>query len=312
MLKSTYLIIYKNLLNIIKASYFQFIWITLLISFLLFLLNLFLWVSYNISNFSWDLRHKLWIYFYIKEDVNQKDKIYSKAINLKSDLEEQWLKVEFYSKEDAFKLLEKRMPEIIKNFEKYGIENPLPPTIYVIFDNKEKYDKLVSTIDNYKDIIINTDDVSLWKTFTQQEDRIVNVINFTNFMVIFTYFLIAILVVIIMSFLLFVIKNNFYVFYKQIEVEKLLWAFYWQIKSPFIINILLILGGWFLLMIIYFSSFINMLSDYFQKVFSLNLLEHLSTKSDMLFQLFVVELIVIILLSFLISNFFLNRLIRKV
>jgi len=71
------------------------------------------------------------------------------------------LKVEFYSKEDAFKLLEKRMPEIIKNFEKYGIDNPLPPTIYVIFDDKEKYDRLVSTINNYKDIIINTDDVSL-------------------------------------------------------------------------------------------------------------------------------------------------------
>ncbi len=304
----------RNLINIIKTGFFQFIGMVLLISFLLFFLNILLWLSYNISNFSKEVKHKLWIYFYIK-DYEEKDLIYkstARTAKLKEELEKNWLKVELFSKDDALKLLEKRMPDVIKNFDKYWIENPLPTTLYITFDNRDKYNKLKSIISGYNDIVLNIEDVSKWESFEEQEQRVLNIINLTDFIIIFSYFLVVVLIIIIMSFLMFVIKNNFYVFYKQIEVEKLIWAFYRQIKLPFLFKNFSILVLAFVFMLIYFSIFINILADYFNKVFNVQLWDYIDTISNILFKWFMWEFIIIIVLSLLISDFFLNRLLKRV
>gem|GEM_PF-4181538 len=49
-------------------------------------------------------------------------------------------------------------------------------------------------------------------------------INLTNFLSQFSYFLIAVILIIIIAFLLFGLKITFYRFREQIEVEKLLGA----------------------------------------------------------------------------------------
>ena len=64
----------------------------------------------------------------------------------------------FYSKEDAFNVLEKKLPNVIGNLQQYGIPNPLPPTLYVLFDNQKEYDALKEIVLDYESIIINLDD----------------------------------------------------------------------------------------------------------------------------------------------------------
>lgn len=305
--------IIKNLFNIIKASIFQFIWMVLLISFLLFLLNILLGLSYNIENFSQEVKNKLWIYFYIKDDVDPDRVDITKVItDMKGKLEQAWLKVTYYSSIDAMAQMEKRMPEIIKNFEKYNIKNPLPPALHIVIDDNEKYDRLKSIIDEYKDFIVNIEEVSKWRTLSDQRKRIINVINLVNFLIYFSYFLIVVLIIIIMTFLMYVIKNNFHHFHKQIEVEKLVWAFYRQIKTPFLLNISLILLISFLFMMLYFSIFIDSLSDYFFKVFEMDLWTYILGNFDLLISTVFWEFIVITIITYLISDLFLTMLIRKV
>jgi len=65
----------------------------------------------------------------------------------------------FSSKNDALQFLEKKIPDVVSNFEKFGIENPLPSTLYVMFDSDRKYEALKTVITNNKDIILNIKDI---------------------------------------------------------------------------------------------------------------------------------------------------------
>jgi cell division protein FtsX len=65
----------------------------------------------------------------------------------------------FSSKEDAFEFLQKRVPDVVTSFEKFGIENPLPATLYVMFHNDSEYKILKDVILEHKDIILNAEDV---------------------------------------------------------------------------------------------------------------------------------------------------------
>jgi len=110
---------------------------------------------------------------------------------MKSELEQSGMKVQFFSKEDAFQILEDRLPNVIENFEKYGIENPLPPTMYVQFNNEQEYERMKDIVLTHEDVIVNLDDLeSDGFTFSEQERRSANVINLTNFITNFGYFLI--------------------------------------------------------------------------------------------------------------------------
>lgn len=306
--------IIKNFLNLIKASIFQFVGIWILISFLLFFLNILVATSYSINNFSNDIKWRLWVYFYMLDPANSIDwdLVYSDIINLRSNLEAWWLVVEYYSKDDALRLLETRMPEIIQNFDKYWIENPLPPTMYVLFTDRSEYEYMLSVIEDYKSIIVNIEDVIQWQSFEDQNNRIANIINLTNFTILFSYFLVSVIIVIIITFLMFIIKSSFYSFYNQIQVEKLLWAQYWQIKSPFFIKMFSILLFWFVFMILYFSVLIWYLDNYLYNLFEVSLSEYIKSYNNKLLNLMIIEFWFIFMLSILISNFFLNRLIRKI
>lgn len=306
--------VFKTVLKIIKASLIQFVWIGLLISFLLFFLNILLWISHNLWNFSEDVRHKLGTYFYIREADDQitKDDIYSEVITMIDELEQAWLRVEYYSKDDALQLIEKRFPDVIKNLEKYSLENPLPPTLYVIFDDKQKYEKSQEIISKYNDIILDFEDSIKGRNFQEQESRVQNIINLSNFVVMFSYFLIFMLGIIIISFLLLVIKITFYNFYKQIEIEKLMWAYYLQIKIPFFFKVALLLSIGFICMFLYFSFFFTYLNTYFVDVFDINIMEYLAVNKMFIYQSILIQYVVFMWLGLLISNIFLSRLIRKV
>ena len=231
MLKNSLSHIFKHDL---KTSWTNILGVSVLIWFLLFLLNIFLWVSLYANQFTGELKDRLGMYFYIKEDTTQTNEIYKKVISLKDELEEQWLKVMFSSKDDALAFLEKKIPDVVSNFEKFGIDNPLPATLYVMFDSDSKYEALKTTILKNKDIILNTKDFDSWSTLKQQENRVLTIINLSNFVVGLSYVIIAILLLVILSFLGFLLKNIFHTFHRELEVKKILWATYNQIIKWFL------------------------------------------------------------------------------
>lgn len=220
--KISNIFVIKNLIGLIKSAIFQFVGISLLVGFLLFLLNILLGLSMGMNQLGDNVRNKLGVYLYIKDIPSKKDQIYSAVIKMKGELEAADMKVEYYSKAQAFSLLQKKIPDITQTFDKYGITNPLPATLYVIFDTNTKYESLKHIADEYSSIILNSQDISKGKSLKEQEKRILNAINLTSFLSTMSYFLIVILTVIILIFLLFVIRIKFQSFHKQIEVQKLL------------------------------------------------------------------------------------------
>jgi len=147
------------------------------------LLNIFLGASLYANHFSTQLKDKLGIYFYIKDTPGQEDQTYKDVILMKDELTTQGLKVMYSSKDDALAFLQSKVPDVVNNFQKFGIDNPLPATLYVMFGNDAQYAALKSVILQHKDIILNTQDVDSGTTIKQQENRTLTIINLSNFIV---------------------------------------------------------------------------------------------------------------------------------
>ncbi len=300
----------KNLQHMIQTSLVQLVSVIFIISFLLLFANVLIVGAERMQSAGNQIKEKLGIYFYL-DDSKDADGIYTKAIDMISELEQVGLQVDFYSKEDAFKLLEKRLPNVIWNLEKYGISNPLPPTLYVTFRNQEDYEVLKSLIIRYDDIIMNLDDLNAGRSFSQQENRVAKVINLTNFITYLAYFLIAVIILIIVAFLLYTMKINFFRFHPQLELEKLLGATYRQIKGPFLLYSLVTLVGAFVLTAIYLMVILGYLNTYFVDVFGADVYTILITKGALLRWLFL-EFVLVTVLSVGFSYLNLGVLLRKV
>ncbi len=147
-----------------KHSWVQFLGISAIIAFLLFFLHLFLGSAYLTQKASVDISQKLGFYFYINEpgqngvEMPEND-IYTRVMRLKDELASSGLKVEYYSKDDALKLLQQKIPGVIQNFDKYGIANPLPATLYVTFDDNDQFNDLTIIIPKYADIVRNASSI---------------------------------------------------------------------------------------------------------------------------------------------------------
>lgn len=295
----------------IKVSWVQALSSVLITSFLLFFGNILLLMSHQTAVFSTQVQEKLWVYLYLIDGGDMKDEVYALTIDMKEELENLWLEVIFYSKQDAFSLLAKKLPNVIGNLEQYGIENPLPATLYVLFENQEEYDALKTVILHYEPIIVNLDDALWWLSFGAQEQRVSYVINMMNSLNYLSYGLIAIIVVIIISFLLYAIRINFFRFQKQIEVEKLLGAPYVQIIAPFLLSVVITLVGAFILTSLYLWWVAKRLNTYFLEVFSQSIFNILPAKI-LLLQYSGLEIVVVLLLSICFAAVVLGKLLRRV
>jgi len=295
----------------IKASWFQAMSGILIISFLLFFWNILLLVSHQVAVSADQVQKKLGVYFYLSEWGKAKDEVYALVIDMIDEMKQKWLEVTFYSKEDAFNVLEKKLPNVIGNLQQYGIPNPLPPTLYVLFDNQKEYDALKEIVLDYESIIINLDDTLWWLSFSQQEHRVAQVINMMNSFQYLLYFLIAIIILIIISFLLYAIRLNFFRFQKQIEVEKLLWAPYSSIMFPFLFYVFFTLFLAFTLNFIYLWATLLRLNTYFLDVFSKSIYTILPTKI-LLIQRGGMEIVLVFVLSICFAGIVLWKLLKKV
>ena len=299
-----------NFSSILKTSWTNILGVSIFIWFLLFLLNLFLGLSLYTNQFTGELKDRLGMYFYIKEDTTQTNEIYKKVIAMKDELEGQWLKVMFSSKDDALAFLQKKIPDVVTNFQKFGIDNPLPATLYVMFDNDSKYEALKTIILKNKDIILNTKDIDTWSTIKQQENRALTIINLSNFIVWFSYVVIAILLLMILSFLWFLLKNIFYKFHRELEIKKTLWATYGQITQWFIALTLNVLWFSFLICLVILLISSLTINYYIYTLFSITLWSVFNNIALVL-GVFVAEVVIVSGTWFWFSYFFANTLNKK-
>ncbi|MFZ2718170.1 MAG: permease-like cell division protein FtsX, partial [Candidatus Absconditicoccaceae bacterium] len=273
-----------------------------LVGFLFFLLNVFLGLSIYTSSLSDTLKDKLGIYFYIRDVPGEENSTYKKIITLKEDLEKQGLKVAFSSKEDAFKFLEKRVPELITNLKKFDIKNPLPATLYVMFQNDNQYETLKNSILKYKDIILNIKDIDESSTLKQQENRVLNIINFTNFIMILSYTLIVVLGLIILAFLLFLVNSIFNTFHTDLSIKKILGATSNQIKESFLRILLMTIGIAFVFNIVLLGISGYISGFYLDKLFEFSLGSYIFSNIFTIVIVLIIEMAVTVGISFYSSS----------
>lgn len=292
----------QDLYHLIKYHWKQLLGIWILIGFLLFLLNIFVGISSYTNSFSDTLRDKLGMYFYIKESPETQDIVYKKVIDLQNDLQNKWLKVMFSSKDDAMKFLENKLPEISKNFEEFGMENPLPATLYVMFTSHKEYEVLKTTILNYKDIILNIKDISQGKSIQEQEKRILTIIDVNNFIVFLSVLIVIFLILIIFAFLGYQTYFMFQYLKKHIEIKNLLgWSYFDIIKEFVILNVFTLTIGFILCFALLLISW-STLSVSLYELFNIGLLDIFAQSSiRYVFWWFLLEIILFIIFTSLFS-----------
>jgi cell division protein FtsX len=240
--------------------------VTGIIAGLLFVLNVFLWFSLYAQEFSWSIREKLGMYFYIVDDADQQDAVYAKVTQLSKRLQDAWLETVFASKDEAFGFLQNRIPNVIENFNRFGINNPLPATLYVMFGSDQEYQALKNIIVDYRSIISNVADLDQANTLKKQENRVVTMIGFSRFAVMLGYILVWFLLLVILTVCGYMLHTLYVDFHGKIDVKKLLGASLQQTIMPFLVMTGWVVGmayvvAWCMLIVsgIVISSYLDML-----------------------------------------------------
>ena len=280
--------------------------------FLLFILNLFLGISLYAGNFSDTMRDKLGMYFYIQDVPGNEHIVYKDIMSLKDSLEDQGLEVIFSSKDDAFEFLQERIPEVVDSFQKYGIENPLPATLYVMFDSEQEYQALRSTITDYKNIILNIKDIDQGATLKQQENRVLTIINMTNFVKIAAYILILVLWTVFLFFLSFLLENIFQRFRKDLSVKKLLWATKGQIAKSFMWITMQVLVVAIVVAVVLIAISAVVFNHYLVELFDVSIFVSIGDNMWSFLIAILVELFVLCGISFWVSYAFVSSLNKKI
>ncbi len=304
----------KNVFVLWRRFWKEFVGIIFLVSFLLVLLNILIGISAAINKAGESLKDRLGIYIYIQESGHSEGEIRNALLNMRRDFSVIWVKVRYIPKEKAINLLENELPQIMKDFEEFGIQNPLPDTVIVDFSNIDQYRKVEQVIEKYKDFIKNSDNIISIEKYEIQKQRVKNVIWFANVVKTLSVGLVGLLWVVIVYVLILVLQLLFYGFYPQLEVEKLLGASFWQIKMPFLssIMIVLIIWGGIAMGGIYYMS--TILLSYIVKIFNQPNIETFKyiANPSLIIKAITIEVVILIVISLVVANLFLNRMLKKI
>jgi cell division protein FtsX len=302
----------SHLRTISMNNLFQTIGLMLMIASLVFLLNVIGWLKLWLDQAVGNVKGKLWVYLYIKSIPSQEDRITEQVIEMKTALEAQGMEVQYYSRKDAFDTLSKKLPDVVESFDKYGISNPLPATMYIMFRDSSQYDILKTIASKYQPIIVNSLDTTRDTHLRKQEQRVINVINLGNVVTIISFWLVLFLIAIIVVFLLFIIRIKFYGFKDVIQVQKLLGASYTQIKWPYLVHIGLILTCGVMIAAVAMWICQGVTQGSMITLFNKSLLELVGLTGSQTIVVLIVELIGIGLVSAVVGNIFLDKLLKKI
>ena len=279
---------------------------------LLMFLHIFVLASKLTDNAATGIKEKLWVYFYVK-DANQissgvsEQQLAARIISFKDSLEYWGAHVKYFSKEEALKNLQSRLPNMVQNFDEYGIENPLPATLYVSFKDQKQYDYVMQAKTSFEDILL-TSPTSDTKDQFSRNARLINLLGVLQF---FFMFIILACVMVILVFLGMIIKTKFSAMHQSISVQKLLWSPFFRLKKPFFLNSILILTIAYIITLILSGILLSNLSSIFPYLFGIELKEVINGENGLSISRLFAEFVLLLSVSLLYANRELSRLLRK-
>jgi len=286
----------SDTLTILKA-YKKPMWaISILMWILIFVLNVFFAWAFFGNTFNDQMKDKLGIYIYLNDVASSEND----AIRIKTSLEEKWIKVSYTSKDDALSFVEKRVPDLTDTFKKYNMDNPLPSTLYINYSNQEEFAIVKEVLEANKTKILNLSDVSD-NAIKTQEKRVLTVINLSNFLQHFAYFVVLSILLTVIAFAIFFLRTIFSNFYWDIQAKKLLWASASQVIQPFLNVILIALIVAFIVAILLLIITSIPLNSYLMALLDVNLFAYISVMSLKIVAVWVIEVAFIISLLMCIS-----------
>jgi cell division protein FtsX len=209
-------------------------------------LTLLVGLSSHLSDVSSWLTDKLWMYFYINSDIDPQLSN-TKVLTLLKELEQDNVKAQYISQDQAQAFLAKRLPHIVKKFQEYNINNTLPATLFVTIQSDANYASLQKIMPRYADIIQNVNEVATDSTIKWQEQRVIKALDFSYFLRGASIVLIAIFALVMMGVVLLVLLLKLRQFSDIITLKKLLGADYSQIRKPFLLFVGSLLLWWYVL-----------------------------------------------------------------
>jgi len=286
----------SDTLTILKA-YKKPMWaISILMWILIFVLNVFFAWAFFGNTFNDQMKDKLGIYIYLNDVASSEND----AIRIKTSLEEKWIKVSYTSKDDALSFVEKRVPDLTDTFKKYNMDNPLPSTLYINYSNQEEFAIVKEVLEANKTKILNLSDVSD-NAIKTQEKRVLTVINLSNFLQHFAYFVVLSILLTVIAFAIFFLRTIFSNFYWDIQAKKLLWASASQVIQPFLNVILIALIVAFIVAILLLIITSIPLNSYLMALLDVNLFAYISVMSLKIVAVWVIEVAFIVSLLMCIS-----------
>ena len=286
----------SDTLTILKA-YKKPMWaISILMWILIFVLNVFFAWAFFGNTFNDQMKDKLGIYIYLNDVASSEND----AIRIKTSLEEKWIKVSYTSKDDALSFVEKRVPDLTDTFKKYNMDNPLPSTLYINYSNQEEFAIVKEVLEANKTKILNLSDVSD-NAIKTQEKRVLTVINLSNFLQHFAYFVVLSILLTVIAFAIFFLRTIFSNFYWDIQAKKLLWASASQVIQPFLNVILIALIVAFIVAILLLIITSIPLNSYLMALLDVNLFAYISVMSLKIAAVWVIEVAFIVSLLMCIS-----------
>ncbi len=248
-------IIKKSLLSeevhrMIFSRPLQYIFSTVIVWLLMMFLTLIVGLSSHLTDVSSGLTNKLGMYFYISSTAPS-DMVNTKVVTLLKELETANIDAQYMSKEDAAGSLEKKLPDIVKSFRDYNIDSDLPATLYVTVHNEQAHKALETILPRYADIIENTQDVAPSSSIKTQEQRVMRALDFAYFLKWASIVLIAIFSLVMIWVVLLVLFFKLKQFEDIIGLKKMLWATESQMRNPFLIFIGLVIGGGYILSLVF-------------------------------------------------------------
>ena len=273
---------------------------------LIFIMNVFLAGALFWNSFNDSMKDKLWVYVYLSDTSSSEQD----AVNMKAALEAKWLKVAYTSKKDALGFVEKRVPDLTATLNKYKLENPLPATLYIRYSNQEDFKQMQKILERFREKILNMEEVSDNAVKTQ-ENRVLNVINLSNFIQSFAYLVVWTLILTIIVFAVFFLKTIFSHFRGDIQAKKLLWATSSQIIQPFVNVIFRALIVAFLIAIILLGASLIPLDEYLSALLNIQVFEYISWISLDILAVWIIEIGTIMILLMWISYHYVRSLHKK-
>lgn len=290
-------LIKKDTSTLIKAYRLPLLMVSVLMGFLLFIMNVFLAGALYGNHFNTSMKEKLGVYIYLKDGFwDQKEQ----AVAIKSELEAQGLKVDYTSKQDALAFVEKRVMDLTTTLKKYDLENPLPSTLYIMYNDQQQFDAMKAVLQIHQNLILNMDDLSD-NAIKTQEKRVLNIINLSNFIQSFGYLVVVIMLVTIINFAIFFLKTMFSHFRRDIQAKKLLGARASQIAQPFLRVIFMALAFACMLALLLLVGASIPLDQYLVVLFDFSLINYISQIMIDVLAIWILEIILIMLLLMVIS-----------